>query len=197
MVSPIINIRFDWYVFWYKLSFFLHHSLYTFVCSECEYIQRDKKRERIRIFVKLLLIRKNVICVEHSLHKITCHCHCAPSCRHPMADGAQGASAVAAEGGGMSSTRKENLKKGDRVVSEVSLAPSDASSVCSGCWTCVVCCNKVPGPARLDLFALGPCDHIVCYECSTKMRVLCEQNECPICRQDIPKVRLYNNQAFL
>ncbi|KAK2585767.1 hypothetical protein KPH14_010376 [Odynerus spinipes] len=32
------------------------------------------------------------------------------------------------------------------------------------------------------------CEHPVCYECSTRMRVLCRQNECPICRQDLPKV---------
>ena len=30
----------------------------------------------------------------------------------------------------------------------------------------------------------------VCGECSTRMRVLCSQNECPICRQDIQKVIL-------
>lgn len=81
---------------------------------------------------------------------------------------------------------KENLKKSDRVESEVSIA-SDTST-CPGSWTCVVCCQKVPGPNRIDLFAVGPCDHIVCYECSTKMRVLCQQNECPICRQEIEKV---------
>ncbi len=32
------------------------------------------------------------------------------------------------------------------------------------------------------------CNHSVCNECSTRMRVLCGQNECPICRQDMPKV---------
>jgi len=29
---------------------------------------------------------------------------------------------------------------------------------------------------------------VVCGECSTRMRILCNQNECPICRQDLPKV---------
>jgi len=39
-----------------------------------------------------------------------------------------------------------------------------------------------------DVYAIGPCDHVVCYRCSTRMRVLCEQNECPICRSLMPQV---------
>uniref|UniRef100_A0A1B6LIS3 RING-type E3 ubiquitin transferase n=1 Tax=Graphocephala atropunctata TaxID=36148 RepID=A0A1B6LIS3_9HEMI len=48
--------------------------------------------------------------------------------------------------------------------------------------TCVVCFKNV------DIFSIGDCDHPVCYECSTRMRVLCRQNECPICRHDMQKV---------
>ncbi|XP_066588792.1 E3 ubiquitin-protein ligase ZNF598 [Prorops nasuta] len=48
--------------------------------------------------------------------------------------------------------------------------------------TCVVCYKNV------KIFSIGMCEHPVCYECSTRMRVLCRQNECPICRQDLPKV---------
>ncbi|KAJ4441141.1 hypothetical protein ANN_10991 [Periplaneta americana] len=47
---------------------------------------------------------------------------------------------------------------------------------------CVVCFKNVV------IYSIGDCDHPVCYECSTRMRVLCRQNECPICRQDMPKV---------
>lgn len=47
---------------------------------------------------------------------------------------------------------------------------------------CVVCYKNV------DIYSIGMCEHPVCYECSTRMRVLCRQNECPICRQDLPKV---------
>ncbi|KAK5641502.1 hypothetical protein RI129_010049 [Pyrocoelia pectoralis] len=47
---------------------------------------------------------------------------------------------------------------------------------------CVVCFKIV------DLYSIGICDHPVCFECSTRMRVLCNQQECPICRQDMPKV---------
>lgn len=48
--------------------------------------------------------------------------------------------------------------------------------------TCVVCYKHV------EIYSIGMCEHPVCYECSTRMRVLCQQNECPICRQELPKV---------
>ncbi|KAF6200717.1 hypothetical protein GE061_005161 [Apolygus lucorum] len=48
--------------------------------------------------------------------------------------------------------------------------------------TCVVCFKEV------EIFSIGQCDHPVCFECSTRMRVLCRQNECPMCRQEMPMV---------
>ena len=47
---------------------------------------------------------------------------------------------------------------------------------------CVLCCQEV------DILALGKCDHPVCYRCSTKMRVLCEQKYCAVCREELDKV---------
>ncbi|KAF5293670.1 hypothetical protein FQA39_LY03155 [Lamprigera yunnana] len=47
---------------------------------------------------------------------------------------------------------------------------------------CVVCFKNV------DLFSIGICDHPVCFECSTRMRVVCRQKECPICRQKLGEV---------
>ncbi|KAG8197987.1 hypothetical protein JTE90_029381 [Oedothorax gibbosus] len=47
---------------------------------------------------------------------------------------------------------------------------------------CVLCCREI------QIYAVGACDHHVCYECSTRMRVLLETNECPICRSDVPVV---------
>ncbi|XP_067630809.1 E3 ubiquitin-protein ligase ZNF598 isoform X2 [Eurosta solidaginis] len=47
---------------------------------------------------------------------------------------------------------------------------------------CVLCCKEV------EIYSIGECDHAICYECSTRLRVLCEQNECPICRQVLSKV---------
>uniref|UniRef100_A0A1A9VV00 RING-type domain-containing protein n=1 Tax=Glossina austeni TaxID=7395 RepID=A0A1A9VV00_GLOAU len=46
---------------------------------------------------------------------------------------------------------------------------------------CVVCSKNV------DIYSIGECDHPVCYECSTRMRVLCQQNECPLGRQVLSK----------
>ncbi|XP_050073729.1 E3 ubiquitin-protein ligase ZNF598 [Anopheles maculipalpis] len=47
---------------------------------------------------------------------------------------------------------------------------------------CVVCFKPIV------FFAIGECDHLCCYECSTRIRVLCQQNDCPICRRDLAKV---------
>ncbi|KAF7691110.1 E3 ubiquitin-protein ligase ZNF598 isoform X1 [Silurus meridionalis] len=47
---------------------------------------------------------------------------------------------------------------------------------------CVLCCQD------FELFAVGKCDHPVCYRCSTKMRVLCEQKYCAVCRVELDKV---------
>lgn len=47
---------------------------------------------------------------------------------------------------------------------------------------CVVCYRSV------EIYSIGDCDHPVCYECSTRMRVLIAKNECPICRQEMSQV---------
>jgi hypothetical protein len=44
---------------------------------------------------------------------------------------------------------------------------------------CIVCYKEV------KYYSVGACDHSVCYECSGRMRVLMEQNECPICRKSL------------
>lgn len=49
---------------------------------------------------------------------------------------------------------------------------------------CVVCFKNV------RIYSVGECDHPVCYECSTRMRVLCRQNECPICRHELSVVSI-------
>lgn len=40
----------------------------------------------------------------------------------------------------------------------------------------------------IEIYAVGCCDHVICYKCSCRMRVLCEQFYCPICRTDLPQV---------
>lgn len=49
---------------------------------------------------------------------------------------------------------------------------------------CVVCFKNV------RIYSVGECDHPVCYECSTRMRVLCRQNECPMCRHEMEIVSI-------
>ena len=54
---------------------------------------------------------------------------------------------------------------------------------------CSVCWNDI------KIFAVGFCNHTVCYQCIARMRVLCAQNECAICRQDMPKVILTHSRC--
>ncbi|KAK7063166.1 hypothetical protein SK128_026171 [Halocaridina rubra] len=56
------------------------------------------------------------------------------------------------------------------------VAPEEEEEVC------VVCFRPV------EIYSIGECDHPVCYECSTRMRVLCDRTECPICRKEMAKV---------
>ncbi|XP_067672577.1 E3 ubiquitin-protein ligase ZNF598-like [Haliotis asinina] len=55
--------------------------------------------------------------------------------------------------------------------------------------TCSVCHEKI------CVYAIGLCDHPVCFKCSTRMRVLCEQMYCAICRTDLPEVLFVKKQA--
>lgn len=57
-------------------------------------------------------------------------------------------------------------------------------------FTCLVCCEDLPSYRHKAIFAIGACNHMICYYCSTKMRVLCEQSECPICRLELSEVGL-------
>ncbi|XP_062955679.1 E3 ubiquitin-protein ligase ZNF598 isoform X2 [Cynocephalus volans] len=57
-----------------------------------------------------------------------------------------------------------------------------AAALERGGGSCVLCCGE------LEATALGRCDHPVCYRCSTKMRVLCEQRYCAVCREELRQV---------
>ncbi|KAL5287741.1 ZNF598 family protein [Megaselia abdita] len=54
-------------------------------------------------------------------------------------------------------------------------------------YACVVCFKTI------EIYSIGVCDHPFCHECSTRMRVLCKTNECPICRQSLSKVIFTND----
>ena len=47
---------------------------------------------------------------------------------------------------------------------------------------CVLCCEKV------KFYAIGHCDHPVCFKCSVRMRVLSKQSYCAACRTEMEKV---------
>lgn len=47
---------------------------------------------------------------------------------------------------------------------------------------CDLCVQKI------KIYAIGYCDHPICYRCSGKMRVLCEQVDCAVCRVNMKKI---------
>ncbi|XP_059835553.1 E3 ubiquitin-protein ligase ZNF598 [Hypanus sabinus] len=55
--------------------------------------------------------------------------------------------------------------------------------------SCVLCCQE------LEIYAVGKCDHPVCYRCSTKMRALCGQKYCAVCRLELDKVVFVNKMS--
>ncbi|XP_071507806.1 E3 ubiquitin-protein ligase ZNF598-like [Diadema antillarum] len=56
--------------------------------------------------------------------------------------------------------------------------------------TCVLCCQAI------KIYAVGPCNHHICFKCSTKMRVICNQMYCAVCRADMPKA-IFTNKVHL
>ncbi|KAK6187159.1 hypothetical protein SNE40_005245 [Patella caerulea] len=46
---------------------------------------------------------------------------------------------------------------------------------------------------HMEIFAVGSCNHPICYRCSSRMRMLCDQMYCPICRGDLRKVAFIQN----
>ena len=52
----------------------------------------------------------------------------------------------------------------------------------SGKECCPVCSEEI------EIFAVGVCDHTICYICSTRIRAVCEEMYCAICRGKLPWV---------
>ncbi len=88
--------------------------------------------------------------------------------------------------GGSKREQRQRPRPQPQPQSQSQPPPSQAgrSRVVSECSEdhCPVCLS------RMSVFAAGHCNHHICMECSTRLRVLCQQNECPICRQDLPSV---------
>ncbi|ESN97774.1 hypothetical protein HELRODRAFT_85163 [Helobdella robusta] len=40
----------------------------------------------------------------------------------------------------------------------------------------------------IEIYAIGMCNHPICFRCSTRLRILCEQNDCAICRSNLKHV---------
>lgn len=55
---------------------------------------------------------------------------------------------------------------------------------------CVVCCEDI------EFFAIGACNHPVCFKCCVRMRVLGKETYCPVCRADLQEVRVVRRNAF-
>lgn len=49
--------------------------------------------------------------------------------------------------------------------------------------SCPVCAD------RIYILAAGACNHGVCHRCALRLRVLCGDNHCPVCRAELAKVR--------
>ena len=56
---------------------------------------------------------------------------------------------------------------------------------------CVVCFKEITIRSIMD------CEHTICFECSTRLRVLCDKLECPICRQETTMVSKQIMNLFL
>lgn len=155
---------------------------------------------RFTKLVKLFLVKRDVICLEHSLHQLTCRCNChqgsqAIDCTAGQVSGSllqvnQSVLTTTFKSSSSSSSAKSRTASVSDFIVNRSFDRQNRgdSSLMADRWTCVVCCQQVPGQFRHEVYAIGPCDHPVCYMCSIKMRVLCEQHDCPICRQDMLKV---------
>ncbi|XP_037955269.1 E3 ubiquitin-protein ligase hel2-like isoform X2 [Teleopsis dalmanni] len=55
--------------------------------------------------------------------------------------------------------------------------------------TCCLCYKVI------DIFAIGECDHQICYECASRLRVICGDRSCPVCRTYLHKV-IYSAQKL-
>ena len=52
---------------------------------------------------------------------------------------------------------------------------------------CMLCCEEI------DIVAKGQCNHVICYKCSSRMRAICGESYCVVCRHELKKVQFYSN----
>ncbi|OQV17757.1 putative Zinc finger protein 598 [Hypsibius exemplaris] len=63
--------------------------------------------------------------------------------------------------------------------------PSESGDPTAQKNTCPICFNNLT-----DICAYQPCQHVLCFECAIRNRVLCNQKGCPVCRTECEQVVL-------
>ena len=72
----------------------------------------------------------------------------------------------------------------DSRVSESDIANADQES-------CILCYNEI------QFFALGSCGHTnVCAKCSLRIRLLMEDKNCPLCKQELEEIVVTQNKKL-
>ena len=56
---------------------------------------------------------------------------------------------------------------------------------------CMLCCEEI------DILAKGQCNHVICYKCCSRMRAICGESYCVVCRHELKKVHCYSSFQFL
>ena len=56
---------------------------------------------------------------------------------------------------------------------------------------CILCFNQ------LKFFSLGQCGHKnVCHTCTLRMRLIMEDEDCPVCREELEEVLITDDKSF-
>lgn len=81
--------------------------------------------------------------------------------------------------------QKSNAKKGNfqqERPQRRKFTPRKRTSESEDDGICDLCVQSI------KIYAIGNCDHSVCFRCSAKMRVLCDQMHCAVCRLELKKI---------
>ena len=81
---------------------------------------------------------------------------------------------------------KENKSRSPQEPKQAARSRTKLLSTCSsnggGAVNCICCLHE------LQTYVYYSCLHFVCLKCAIKMRVICQKTDCPICRQESPRV---------
>ena len=91
---------------------------------------------------------------------------------------------------GQHSQQGRRPKPKRRLPKESEIKPTEVSKDAEDHYDdkiCVLCCEEI------DIIAKGSCDHVVCFRCSSRMRALCKETYCAVCRHELKKVHYYSD----